>query len=466
MDIFNPAINHTFRVPDDATPDEINGIIGSVEQQAQSRAGILGGLGAVGRMVQSLDAPHYPTVDPVAAMAMTPQALNATLQRQAESRQQQEAIAQRERESTAQALQQEKDRRVRLQVMQQQMKNDEADRKIREQQMALQERQINASIEQDQARAEAAKRPQVKALGTGGSYMVTDPLTGEVKYVASEYDRQYQQARLNRENRMGTGGGGSGEPAKSWTDAAGVTRTMLPGGVAAKTDANGVFLGWEKAGAVVGANENARADRVMKLIGEGYDMAEAQKMVDTLYPPSGLSVSSGDTQEQQAARMRAAGYTVKDGKWVKRSAPEGMQSQPAQRQTQTPARQAIPGVVVSAPPQRTMPRVGLSDVFSMEAQAQAPQDPEAVRRAEQQAAYEKAQADSLAAMRAQAAEIDRINAQNAAFYGGAQQFDTISAPTAAAPQTPAMKPGTVARRADGTLWQLNADGKTWTEVTR
>ncbi len=207
MDIFNPAINHTFRVPDDATPDEINGIIGSVEQQAQSRAGILGGLGAVGRMVQSLDAPHYPTVDPVAAMAMTPQALNATLQRQAESRQQQEAIAQRERESTAQALQQEKDRRVRLQVMQQQMKNDEADRKIREQQMALQERQINASIEQDQARTEAAKRPQVKPLGTGGSYMVTDPLTGEVKYVASEYDRQYQQARLNRESRMGTGGG-------------------------------------------------------------------------------------------------------------------------------------------------------------------------------------------------------------------------------------------------------------------
>ena len=466
MDIFNPAINHTFRVPDDATPDEINGIIGSVEQQAQSRAGILGGLGAVGRMVQSLDAPHYPTVDPVAAMAMTPQALNATLQRQAESRQQQEAITQRERESTAQALQQEKDRRVRLQVMQQQMKNDEADRKIREQQMALQERQINASIEQDQARAEAAKRPQVKALGTGGSYMVTDPLTGEVKYVASEYDRQYQQARLNRENRMGTGtGGGDGAATKSWTDAAGVTHTLVSGSVFAKTDANGVFLGWEKAGAA-GENENARADRVMKLIGEGYDMAEAQKMVDTLYPPSGLSVSSGDTQEQQAARMRAAGYTVKDGKWVKRSAPEGMQSQPAQRQTQTPARQAIPGVVVSAPPQRTMPRVGLSDVFSMEAQAQAPQDPEAVRRAEQQAAYEKAQADSLAAMRAQAAEIDRINAQNAAFYGGAQQFDTISAPTAAAPQTTAMKPGTVARRADETLWQLNADGKTWTEVTR
>ena len=43
-------------------------------------------------------------------MAMTPQALNATLQRQAESRQQQEALAQRERESTAQALQQEKTR--------------------------------------------------------------------------------------------------------------------------------------------------------------------------------------------------------------------------------------------------------------------------------------------------------------------------------------------------------------------
>lgn len=160
MDIFNPAINHTFRVPDDATPDEINGIIGSVEQQAQSRAGILGGLGAVGRMVQSLDAPHYPTVDPVAAMAMTPQALNATLQRQAESRQQQEALAQRERESTAQALQQEKDRRVRLQAMQQQMKNDESERKIREQQLGLQKQDIEARVAQTEAETQRQARPK------------------------------------------------------------------------------------------------------------------------------------------------------------------------------------------------------------------------------------------------------------------------------------------------------------------
>ena len=207
MDIFNPAINHTFRVPDDATPDEINGIIGSVEQQARSRAGILGGLGAVGRMVQSLDAPHYPTVDPVAAMAMTPQALNATLQRLAESRQQQEVIAQREREATAQALQQEKDRRVRLQVMQQQMKNDEAERKIREQQAQIQRESADMERERFDAQQEAAKRPQVKPIGVHGSHMITYPLTGEVKYVLSEYDRQYQQARLARESRMGTGAG-------------------------------------------------------------------------------------------------------------------------------------------------------------------------------------------------------------------------------------------------------------------
>ena len=228
MDIFNPAINHTFRIPDDATPDEINGIIGSVEQQARSRAGILGGLGAVGRMVQSLDAPHYPTVDPVAAMAMTPQALNATLQRQAESRQQQEAIAQRERESTAQALQQEKDRRVRLQVMQQQMKNGEADRKIREQQMQIQRESADMEREKFDAQQEAAKRPQVKPIGVHGSHMVTDPLTGEVKYVASEYDRLYEQARLARENRMGTGGG-SGEVTEFGKDSDGNVLFMQKG---------------------------------------------------------------------------------------------------------------------------------------------------------------------------------------------------------------------------------------------
>lgn len=436
MQIFSPSINHTFDVPDDITPDEMNGLMGSVEQQAQQRAGILGGIGEIGRMVQSLNTPHYPSVDPVAAMAMTPQALNQTLQRQADQVRQREVLAQREREATAQALQQEKDRRVRLQQLQLAAKNDEAEAKYRESQMAMQEKQFG--LEQDKMKAEEKRLSAPKYTIDQETGLVWKEQGGVVTVEKNALGAQAVSERDAR-RRVGTGGGSAATTGNSWVDANGMTHTLTPGGVGVVTDQQGRWVGYESAKVDAPVSKRDRGDIILKIMADqGVDQREAMRIYASIYDDSS-GIALPRSPEDQASRMKAAGYTVVDNRWVKK----GAEGERATQDRVAPPNNApvIPGAVVYSPRQKTSPSVGLADVFDMFGKdaGPTPEQTEAARIAAQNAAYIRAQEEAKARMVAQAGSVAQVNAENAAILQGAvPQFETISA---AAPAQPKPKKG-------------------------
>lgn len=222
MQFFDQNLGVEIDMPDNIDPNEANQAMSGLYQQEQAKQSMMQGLGWAGRTIADVMTPtrSHPVIDHRAAAAMSPQALQNTMQMQqgsidqenrvrAQQQMQQEQMAQmnqieqaRMRQRNAETLQRQKDQRdmmkIRTQEYDMRKQQHEFEMRMKEDEMKEKERQ--------------AKMPQLhESSGMQYTYdETTNSYKGGVIPGAEAVHADFTRAPMARGGRGGSGGGASG----------------------------------------------------------------------------------------------------------------------------------------------------------------------------------------------------------------------------------------------------------------
>jgi len=217
---FDPYVGAEIDMPDNIDPNEANRAMAGLYQQEQTRQAIVGGMGQLGNIVSDVVSPtqQYATINPHAAAAMTPEVYQQTMAAQQGVVNQQNEIAARQEMQQADIAQQSAveagRRRVEVQRLLQQQKDQAAEHKLREMEAknldAYRKQQLEIKEREFKMRERESKLPEIDE--SRGVAYYTDPETGEVTQKIIDPKIHARATRV-----AGTGSGSQAAPSGSIT---------------------------------------------------------------------------------------------------------------------------------------------------------------------------------------------------------------------------------------------------------